>query len=377
MRVEVCPAVDALGPEWDALFESGPDVQTSRAWFRASAASALPAGAASRFVAIADANGPAGLIAMQEGPGGYWGSLTTPYTCLFQPLLRAGADAGAVGAAFGRLARRWPTTRLEALDPDWSDLPAFRAGLSRAGLVCGTFAHFGNWHEAIRGGSWDAYLAARPGDLRETIRRKTRAVGRDPALRLELVRDPAAFGPALAAYEAVYARSWKEKEPYPEFNRALFAALGATGTLRLAVMWSGERPIAAQYWTVLRGRATVLKLAHDDGARAVSPGTVLTAHVIRGLIEQDGVRELDFGRGDDVYKRSWAARRRERIGLVAFNPLRVGGAAGLARHAAGHVFRTARTLLGREAGGRLIVGQPMRVGLVYILLAKLLYLVTS
>ena len=351
LRVQVWDTVDALGPEWDELFAAGPDIQCSRAWFRASAAAALPPGTAARFVGVLDGDRPAGLVPMRLGPGSDWCSLTTPYTCLFQPLLRPDAGdrlARRVGVAFGRIARRWPVTRLEAMDASWPDMAGFRSGLAAAGLVSASFAHFGNWYAKVPDGSWQGYLAERPSELRETIRRRSRAVGRDPALRLELVRDPAALAPALTAYEAVYARSWKEPEPFPAFNRALFAGLGPSGTLRAALMWSGQTPIAAQYWTIFRRRATVLKLAHDEAARSVSPGTVLTAYVIRSLIEQDGAEEIDFGRGDDAYKRNWAHGRRQRAGLIAFNPLRVQGALGLARQAAGELVRTAQNLLGHS-----------------------------
>ena len=73
---------------------------------------------------------------------------------------------------------------------------------------------------------------------------------------------------------------------------------------------------------VAGGTATVLKLAHDEAARARSPGTVLTALMIRALLERDGVAELDFGRGDDAYKSLWAGRRRQRIGVLLVNPRR-------------------------------------------------------
>ena len=354
LRVQAWDDVDALGPEWDALFAAGPDVQCSRAWFRASAGAALPPGSAARFVGLLDGDGPAGLVPMRVGPGADWCSLTTPYTCLFQPLLRSDAGDGLarrVGAAFGRLARGWPVTRLEAMDASWPKMGRFRSGLAAAGLVSASFAHFGNWYSKVPDGSWEAYLAERPSELCATIRRKSRAVGRDPALRLELVRDPAALGPALAAYEAVYARSWKEPEPFPGFNRALFAGLGASGRLRVGLMWAGETAVAAQYWTVFRGRATLLKLAHDEAARSVSPGTVLTAYAIRCLIEQDGAEEIDFGRGDDAYKRNWADGRRQRSGLLAFNPLRLRGALGLGRQGAGELVRRAQILLGQKAPG--------------------------
>ncbi|HYZ61476.1 MAG TPA: GNAT family N-acetyltransferase [Acetobacteraceae bacterium] len=341
LSLETYADIGRIGPEWDALFAAAAGLQCSRAWFGANAAAALPAGAQACYVAIRDRDGPAMLVPMVAGPGRDWASLTTPYTCLFQPLLRPAAPAGLVRAAaasFGREARRRGITRLEALDLDWPGLPAFRSGLADAGLVTRTFEHFGNWHTEV-GGGWAEYLQRRPGKLRETIRRRTLAAARTPGIRLEVVHDPAELGRALAAYEDVYARSWKEPEPYPGFNAALVQALAGTGALRFGLMWSGEEPIAAQYWTVTGGVATVLKLAHDDRFKPLSPGTVLTAHVIRTLIERDGIRALDFGRGDDPYKQGWTGQRRARIGLLAVNPFNLEGILLLSRHELGRIYR--------------------------------------
>jgi CelD/BcsL family acetyltransferase involved in cellulose biosynthesis len=61
----------------------------------------------------------------------------------------------------------------------------------------------------------------------------------------------------------------------------------------------------------------------------------LTALMIRHLLEEDGVRELDFGRGDDDYKRLWVSARRQRIGLILADPLHPMGLAALARQTLG------------------------------------------
>jgi hypothetical protein len=39
--------------------------------------------------------------------------------------------------------------------------------------------------------------------------------------------------------------------------------------------------------------------------------------MISKLIEEDGLEEIDFGRGDDTYKRDWLNNARPRIGVVA------------------------------------------------------------
>ena len=72
---------------------------------------------------------------------------------------------------------------------------------------------------------------------------------------------------------------------------------------------------------------------------------MLTAHVIRSLMDEGGVAELDFGRGDDEYKRDWAGERRQRIGVMLANPRRPAGMLLLARQAAGPVWRRLRNAM--------------------------------
>ncbi len=348
LKLEARRAVEEFGPEWDPLFAAGPGLQSSRAWLDASILAALPAGAQPHLLALSDAAGPLALIPLMAGPDRSFGSLTTPYTCLYQPLLRPGISAESLTLSeVGRYCRQWSLTRFEALDPEWPGLAMLRRSLASVGLTSRTFAHFGNWYEPIAAHSWTTYLHSRPGALRETIRRRTRAATRAGS-RIEIAREGPALAAALDAYEAVYRRSWKEPEPFPGFNDALVKALAQTGLLRIGIMWSGDTPIAAQYWSVVAGSATILKLAHDEQFKALSPGTVLTAATIRELIEVDGVSELDFGRGDDPYKRGWASLRRPRIGLVAINPWTPRGLRALVAHDAGVIARRAKVVYARR-----------------------------
>jgi len=333
-----------VAPEWDGLFAAGPGFQSSRAWFEATIEAALPPGSHAMFLLCRDAGRPVAMLPLLQSPGGRMRGLSTVYTCLFQPLLASGLacpDVRRAGAALGAYCRRWPVVVLDAVDPLWKGLSPLLAGLRDGGLVARRFDHFGNWHQPVAGCSWPDYLAARPGQLRETIRRKTRACARDGRVRIEVVRSGDDLGPAIAAYEDVYRRSWKVPEAAPGFTAALLPRAAAAGVLRLGVLWVGTQPVAAQYWTMADGTATVLKLAHDDAWRPLSPGTVLTAHMIRGLLDE-GASELDFGRGDDDYKASWTSLRRPRVGVLLANPRDSRGLLALARHAAGTVLRETR-----------------------------------
>lgn len=305
-------------------------------WYRVVAAHAVPPGASPCFVVTGPDDASDMLFPLLRLPAGRWQSMTTPYTCLHRPLVRDGLSGMDLAQAGCLLARSCGGgLRLEALDPGWPGLDALLRGLRRGGLIALRFDHFGNWHERVL--DWQAYLAGRDGALRETIRRRSARAARDPQIRLVLFRDHRDLEPGIAAFEDVYRRSWKEPEPYPSFNAALMRVAALQGVLRLGVMWQGERAIAVQYWVVVGAVACVLKLAHDEAARALSPGTVLTAWMIQGILAEGQVRELDFGRGDDPYKQGWAGGRRQRIGFLLVNPMSLSGIKSIARHWLGRI----------------------------------------
>jgi len=335
-------------PTWAEPYLAPPDQDffASRLWFDLVLAHALPEGAAPLLAECAtDKDGPAAILPLLRARQGL-SSLTTPYSLSFRPLPAAGADLAAAGASLGQALRFAPPLRLELLDRAAPCLAVFRAGLARAGIRAMAFDHVGNWHQVLpEGATWKDYLAARPPALRATITRKLARARRD--LRFEPVAEPGpALETAIAAYEAARAASWKPHEPFPDFDRHLLRAAAAAGVLRLGVLRGAtdSQPVAAQYWILDRGpggarRATVLKLAHAEAARALSPGTVLSALMIRQLLEEDGVGELDFGRGDDAYKRDWVSGRRQLIGLILAHPWHPLGAAAIARQVLGGLRR--------------------------------------
>jgi hypothetical protein len=336
-------------PGWcDRYLSPAGDAATGRIWFDTILAHALPPTAAP-LAAVTDA-----VLLPLLRRGRRLGSLTTDYSLLWQPLIAPGADAAALqtaGRDLGRLLRFRPPLRLEAVDAEAPGLEPLLEGFRAAGLVALRYRHFGNWHEAFAEGlGWDTYLAARPPALRTTIGRKLARAGRE--LRFELLTKPGlALEAGIAAYEAVRAGSWKPHEPFTGFDAALMRATAAAGALRLGVLRTQRdgAPVAAQYWVVERGRATIPKLYHLEAARAASPGTVLTALMIRRLLEADRVWALDFGRGDDAYKQLWVGARRQRIGVILLDPRHPEGFLALARDAAGRLRRRFRFATGPES----------------------------
>ncbi len=184
---------------------------------------------------------------------------------------------------------------------------------------------------------WTGYLHARPGALRETIRRRLRRAERLAEARFVLATTPREVEDGIPAFEDIYARSWKEPEPFPRFNAALMRATALTATARLGLWFVGETPVATQFWVVEQGRPTVLKLAHDEAFKAHSPGTVLSAMMLRHLLDRERVTEIDYGWGDDPYKQGWAKQRRQRVGLLLATPWRFAGMIEVLKHKSGRI----------------------------------------
>ncbi|HBK05537.1 MAG TPA: GNAT family N-acetyltransferase [Acetobacteraceae bacterium] len=339
--IETFPAADALPSDARAvLAAAAPGLFGTLPWWDTVLHHAMPPGASAAFVTIRSSGKALAVVPMLRG-GGKLTSLTTPYSCAFAPALAAGLDhASRVVAmtALARFGRPAGVVRLDALPAEWDGLTALEAGTRQAGLVPLRFDHFGNWHEDVTGLDWSAYLSRRPGALRETIRRRLRRAEKLPDARFDLFTEPAQIEQAADAFESVYRRSWKEPEPFPTFNVALMRATAATGQLRLGVWSIGSESVAVQFWVVGSGEATVLKLAHDEAFKAHSPGTVLSALMLRHLLDNEKVTQIDFGRGDDDYKKGWATDRRQRIGVLLANPWSVNGALQLALHAAGKAW---------------------------------------
>ncbi|EGD58958.1 hypothetical protein Y88_1020 [Novosphingobium nitrogenifigens DSM 19370] len=171
---------------------------------------------------------------------------------------------------------------------------------------------------STRGRDFATWWAQRPGALRETVRRKQRK-GR-VAIRISREFSATDLAADWAAYEAVYARSWKPEEGQPAFLRRFAMAEAAAGRLRIGLATIDGQPVAAQFWTVENGTAYIHKLAHDDRARAQSPGTLLSHALFAMAFDEDRVAMVDFGTGDDPYKRDWTEDVRPRYRLEAFHP---------------------------------------------------------
>ena len=287
------------------------------------------------LVLEAGARDGAAWLPLDDRGGGRAVALTSWYTLAFRPIFACCPSLDAI-AGLARAARAAGLSRLTLEPvPEW-DFTADRLadGFRAAGWRVELTEKTGNWVEDVRRRSWEQYLAARPGRLRSTIRRKSR----NDALTVNL-HDRVT--PALwADYTAVFSESWKGEEGSLPFLRDMAEAAGPA--LRLGFARVDGEAVATQLWTVERGTATIHKLAYREAARPLSAGTVLSAAMFERAIDGDRVRCLDYGTGDDAYKRDWMGERRRLMTLTLTDLSSPRGRLALARDAAARLVARMR-----------------------------------
>src|SRR3546814_11919673 len=102
----------------------------------------------------------------------------------------------------------------------------------------------------------DGWWESRPGALRNTVKRKAKKSVVDIALLT-------AFDPdAWAAYEEIYAASWKPAEGDPALLRAFSEAASARGPFSLGLARTAGAPVGAPSWTVADAPAFTPTPAH-------------------------------------------------------------------------------------------------------------------
>jgi hypothetical protein len=205
--------------------------------------------------------------------------------------------------------------RLDAISENDSKIDNLQQAMESCGFSCYRRFGFYNWVYRLNGQSFEAYMAARPARMRNTITRKGRKLEREHLSDIRLYTG-SDLQQGKADYDLVYKASWKAGERFHEFINNLLLSMSAAGWSRLAVLYIEGQPVAAQIWFVVHRRASIFRLAYDERWRQYSPGSVLTSYLMQHVIDVDRVEEIDFLNGNDAYKQDWMSERRERWVLV-------------------------------------------------------------
>lgn len=287
----------------------------SRPWFETLAVSAIDEQALILACVVAE-NEVLSILPMMRRPGNAWYALRHRYTSFYSFLL-ADNDQQRILECLAEGLSRLPIRALilEPVDADDIKICGLQRSLESAGFSCDYSFRLYNWIYRVQGQSYEDYMAARPARLRNTIARKRRKLEREHGYEIRLFAGHD-LPQAMPDYHAVYTASWKANEQYVDFLDGIVAGFSRQGWSRLAVLYVKRKPVAAQLWFVAHGKASIFRLAYDEAWRRYSPGSILTSFLMGSVIDIDGVEEIDFLTGNDVYKQDWMSERRERYALT-------------------------------------------------------------
>ncbi|MEQ1687161.1 MAG: GNAT family N-acetyltransferase [Sphingopyxis sp.] len=275
-----------------------------------------------------DAGGGVRLFLARKGDSVF--ALANYYSFSWAPLWRGRPDAAQQSALLRSIAL---SLKLHAPKLWFAAIPAadgsadtLAKALRDAGWVVDVQPSSHNHWLDTKGRSFADWWAMRPGALRSTVQRKAKK-------RLVALSIADQFSDSdWDDYETVYRQSWKPPEGFPDFLREWARSAGAAGTLRLGIARIDGAPVAAQFWTCEAGTAYIHKLAHVSGHDALSPGTLLSHAMFAHAFDVDKVARIDFGTGDDGYKRDWMEDSAALMTIRAWDPHQPTAWTSMARH---------------------------------------------
>ena len=202
----------------------------------------------------------------------------------------------------------------------------------------------------LHGLDWDGYLARLGREHRYAVRRASRALTSRFAVDFETVGSEADRRAAMTILARLHEMRWRGERSVTAFRTPALVAFHdeasrrflERGALRLYVLRVNDRPVAALYGFVHKGRFHFYQSGYDPGFASWSVGLAAMAGSIRAAI-QEGARVYDFLHGAERYKFHWAGRLRRLRRIEMYPP----GGRGLAAMGVNGLARGARKVARR------------------------------
>lgn len=203
--------------------------------------------------------------------------------------------------------------------------------------------------------SADAYFSSLSKGFRQNIRTSINRTNREYAFKaLLLASHLDAIDWFMDDYYEIYASSWKRTEALPHFHRDLARRMIPEGRLRLYQLYfkpsqdgnaptkdshpyvidinkceltrpEGYSAVASAYFIVHNTIAYCLKMSYNAAYGKFGTGNILLWAAIRDLLEQDGIKVIDFQKGNDEYKTKWGQHHENRQRVFIPNPKSING----------------------------------------------------
>lgn len=214
----------------------------------------------------------------------------------------------------------WEILELHAIPEENSCFEVVKRAISDSGLKYSDYVSFGDWYLNDIDYSGDEYFSNLPQKIRKDIlycQRRLKTLG---DFEFKVIKDFEIIDHYMSLYYEIYSKSWQKKETIgPIFHYDLAKMAAEKGWLRLGFLFVDGYPISSQFWITDNNTSFILKTVYDQEYKQYSPGKILTAKMMKYVIDIDQVKTIDYVHGDEPYKQDWTPKRRERKGLIVYN----------------------------------------------------------
>lgn len=243
------------------------------------------------------------------------------------PLLARGREAEACRALADAVLRMpdWDVLALDDMDPR-SGFPDAMARAARGvGIDCRT-----GRSERIAildlPPTWDDYLRSLSGNRRYQLRNQRKRIAAAHRARFHVWTDPATLDQGIDRLGELHRKRWQQAGEdrygfstpvYIAFHRAVMKAFLARDQLRLYCLDFDDQTVAMVYFYRFRDEIFLFQSGFDPDHAELKPGHALLGHIIEHAIGE-GIKVLDFLRGEYRHKDDLATGDRETVYVTAF-----------------------------------------------------------
>lgn len=224
-------------------------------------------------------------------------------------------DRGAYRLALDRLwgmRQHWDGLRIGERRPEEADVEILREFAAERGASVRTEPLHPCPYLSLET-DWTSYIASRSVRLRKNLRAARRRLDARGPWSLQRFESVAEVQEGFALLLQVQGRSWKAPEgfglsvsdAYRRFYEVYALGMAERGAARILVLRSGARPVAATLAVTEGDTYYSVMIAHDAEFDACSPGTLLEALELEGLMAERRFRRYDFLGAHLANKRRW------------------------------------------------------------------------
>lgn len=217
---------------------------------------------------------------------------------------------------------KWNKIDLKFVMKSFVDNSHILTALRNNSFYAENYFMYQNWYLSLENRDFEQYYSERPSKLKNTIKRKEKKLAKEYGYEIKIFTQLGNdLDQAIQEYTNIYNKSWKNPEPFQAFTPELIKCAAELGILRLGVIYVEGNAAAAQIWITTKVKTLIYKLACDERYGKLSAGSILSRELFRVAIDEDKVKEIDYGVGSEPYKRDWMESVRELHGICALNML--------------------------------------------------------